>query len=208
MSIAAVTNFAAILLAMAVYGGVHSLLASWGAKALAETRLGRGMYRRWYRLAFNLAALITFLPVLALLAVLPDRTLYAIPFPWVLLTLALQGLAGLGAIYAVWLTGLWNFAGLEQLLNPAAEDRPRALATGGLYRWVRHPIYTCSLVFLWLTPRMTWNLLALNLGITLYFIIGSMYEERKLAREFGQAYIEYRQRTPMLLPWPGKQDHR
>jgi protein-S-isoprenylcysteine O-methyltransferase Ste14 len=195
-----VISFAAILLAMAVYGLVHSLLASWGAKALVETRLGRPVYRRGYRLFFNLAAVITFLPVLALAAALPDRTIYTIPFPWALLTLAVQGLAALGALYAVWLTGLWNFAGLEQLFDPGAADRPRVLATGGLYRWVRHPIYTCSLLFLWLGPRMSWNMLAFNLGVTLYFVVGALYEERKLVKEFGQTYIDYRRRTPMLVP--------
>jgi protein-S-isoprenylcysteine O-methyltransferase Ste14 len=46
----------------------------------------------------------------------------------------------------------------------------------------------------------TWNLLAFNLAAALYFVIGAVFEERKLVREFGQAYVEYRQRTPMLVP--------
>jgi len=55
---------------------------------------------------------------------------------------------------------------------------------------------------LWFTPLMTVNLLALNLGVTAYFILGGVFEERKLLRQFGQVYADYRQRTPMLLPWP------
>jgi protein-S-isoprenylcysteine O-methyltransferase Ste14 len=47
---------------------------------------------------------------------------------------------------------------------------------------------------------MTFNLLALNLGLTLYIIIGAYFEERKLLLEFGGAYTEYRQKTPMLIP--------
>jgi protein-S-isoprenylcysteine O-methyltransferase Ste14 len=49
-------------------------------------------------------------------------------------------------------------------------------------------------------PVMSWNLLALNLGVTLYFIIGSRFEEDKLLDEFGEAYAEYRRRTPAFLP--------
>jgi len=47
---------------------------------------------------------------------------------------------------------------------------------------------------------MTLNLLALNLGLTVYILIGVRYEERKLRREFGQPYADYSARTPMLIP--------
>ena len=47
---------------------------------------------------------------------------------------------------------------------------------------------------------MTGNLLALNLGITVYLVVGALYEERKLVRLFGEEYIKYRERTPMLIP--------
>ena len=73
--------------------------------------------------------------------------------------------------------------------------------TGGLYRWVRHPLYTCSLLLLWLVPTMTWNLLALAIGLTVYILMGIVFEERKLLREFGPAYAEYRRRTPGLIPF-------
>ena len=72
--------------------------------------------------------------------------------------------------------------------------------TGGLYRYVRHPLYTAGLVFIWLLPIMTCNLLALNIGLTAYIIVGAYFEERKLLLEFGDAYAEYRQQTPMLIP--------
>jgi protein-S-isoprenylcysteine O-methyltransferase Ste14 len=67
---------------------------------------------------------------------------------------------------------------------------------------VRHPLYTAGLLFIWLIPVMTANLLALNIGLTMYLIIGALFEERKLVREFGEAYIQYRKNTPMLVPRP------
>jgi protein-S-isoprenylcysteine O-methyltransferase Ste14 len=47
---------------------------------------------------------------------------------------------------------------------------------------------------------MTWNILAFNLGATLYILAGIQFEERKLLKEFGQVYADYRRKTPMLLP--------
>jgi protein-S-isoprenylcysteine O-methyltransferase Ste14 len=47
---------------------------------------------------------------------------------------------------------------------------------------------------------MAWNLLALNLGLTAYILIGAYFEERKLMLEFGESYAEYREHTPMHIP--------
>jgi len=69
-----------------------------------------------------------------------------------------------------------------------------------LYRFVRHPLYTAGLVFIWLTPVMTVNRLVLYLSLTVYILIGAYFEERKLQREFGKEYEDYQIRTPMLFP--------
>ena len=192
------SSFSAILAAITAYGGLHSWLASLQAKALARRGLGSAA-DRVYRLAYNFVAFISLLPVLVLPAVLADQTLYTIPLPWALLTLLIQGLAGLMLLIGLLQTGLWSFIGLKQLLE-APEDQTSELVVGGLYRWVRHPLYTAGLVFIWLTPVMTWNVLALNIGLSLYLCIGALFEERKLLREFGQAYQTYQQRTPMFFP--------
>jgi protein-S-isoprenylcysteine O-methyltransferase Ste14 len=47
---------------------------------------------------------------------------------------------------------------------------------------------------------MSWNILAFAIGLTLYTLIGSRFEERKLIQEFGQAYIDYRKVTPWIIP--------
>jgi protein-S-isoprenylcysteine O-methyltransferase Ste14 len=196
-----------VFAAMAVYSVVHSLLASLGAKAAARRQLGP-IAQRGYRLAYNVFSVLSFLPVLALTAALPDWTLYIIPYPWVLLTLGVQGLAGLALLAGVLQTGLWSFLGVAQLFS-IAEQEPEKLVVHGLYRWVRHPLYTAGFVILWLFPYMTANLLALVIASSLYLWIGALFEERKLLKEFGDAYRQYKDVTPMffLLPW-GKQSRR
>lgn len=187
-----------ILFAVLLYGFVHSLLATMGTKARVRQLFGPGA-ERWYRLVYNLIGILTFLPVLGLLAMYPGRTLYSIPTPWTYLTLAGQ-LAAIAALAVGLLqTGVWSFLGFEQLMVQAGDDKPQ-MVTRGLYRWVRHPLYTAGLIFIWLTPLMTLNLLVLNLGLTIYLVIGAIYEERKLVREFGTAYIDYQKKTPMLIP--------
>lgn len=191
-------SFWVILLLVLVYGAVHSALASLAAKARARHWFGPRA-DRWFRLLYNLVAGLTLLPVLALPVLLPDHQLYAVPFPWLLLMLAGQGLAAAALLVGVLQTGLGSFIGLNQLIRHP-ENVPPRLVTHGLYRYVRHPLYTAGLVFIWLLPVMSTNLLALNIGITLYLYLGALVEERKLLHEFGEPYAEYCRRTPMLVP--------
>jgi protein-S-isoprenylcysteine O-methyltransferase Ste14 len=192
-----------ILFTMAVWGGIHSLLASQSAKDLARHWFG-DKAERGYRLWYNLFSVVSFLPVLALVVILPDRVLYSIPFPWLILTLSIQAAALLALLVGLRQTGLSTFLGLRQLLATRAESQS-PMIVDGLYRWVRHPLYSAGLVFIWLLPVMTLNILALNIGLSAYLVIGALFEERRLVREYGEAYITYRQQTPMLVPHlPGK----
>jgi protein-S-isoprenylcysteine O-methyltransferase Ste14 len=191
-------SFWIILLAVLVYGLVHTLLASPQTKAKTRRWLGQGA-NRWFRLIYNFIASITLLPVLFLPILLVDRELYTIPSPWVLLTAAIQLLAIAALLVGLRQTGVLSFLGLRQLVGPAHPEVSK-LVTGGLYRCVRHPLYTAGLVFIWLFPVMTWNLLALNIGLTAYILVGVHFEERKMLQEFGQAYAEYQKKTPMLIP--------
>jgi protein-S-isoprenylcysteine O-methyltransferase Ste14 len=187
-----------ILLAALAWGVLHSLLATWGAKKRLLHPFSPSAHRG-YRLFYNVVAGLTLLPVLALLALLPDRTLYTVPAPWVTVFILGQLIAAIALVVGLLQTGVWSFLGLRQLVHPAGEA-PAELVTSGLYRWVRLPLYTAGLALIWLTPLMTLNLLALNLGFTVYILIGVRYEERKLRREFGQPYADYCARTPMLIP--------
>jgi protein-S-isoprenylcysteine O-methyltransferase Ste14 len=188
-----------VLLAVLAYGGVHSFLASLWAKGRARRWFG-ALADRTYRLLYNIFAVVSFLPVLVLVGSLPDRTLYSIPFPWILATSVGQLAAVAALLLGLLHTDVWSFLGFRQLVQPEIASETARLVLKGLYRWVRHPLYTAGLVFIWLTPVMTVNLLAMNLGLTFYIVVGALFEERKLLHEFGQAYADYQRRTPMLIP--------
>jgi protein-S-isoprenylcysteine O-methyltransferase Ste14 len=196
------SGFGWLLLATAIYGVIHSTLASHAVKAWVERRLG-ARARRMYRLFFVAVAFVSFLPLLALTLWLPDRAIYTIPFPWVFLTVAAQGVSVICLLLTLAQTDLWAFMGLRQVSQPEplrAQTDPSRLVTSGFYRYVRHPLYTFTLVILWLMPVVSWNSLALVAGLTVYLFIGTLLEERKLVEEFGEPYRLYRRSTPMVFP--------
>lgn len=193
------TGFWWILLAGAVYGTIHSLTASIKAKELAFHLFGEPG-RRFYRLGYVLLSLITTPLYLVLIILLPDERLYSIPPPWVYLSLAIQFASMILLVASFKGTGLVSFLGLDGFSKSNQSTMPNTLVTTGFYQYSRHPIYFFSLVILWLIPIMTWNILSFAIGVTAYTLIGSLFEERKLALEFGQEYIDYRKRTSWIIP--------
>jgi protein-S-isoprenylcysteine O-methyltransferase Ste14 len=154
---------------------------------------------QYYRMFYNVLGVLTFLPVLAVPAIWPGSILYELSGIW-------MGIALLGQVLAVGFlllglrqTDVWHFLGVRQLVDRSATEG-QELVVGGLYRCVRHPLYAAGLVFLWLTPVMTTSTLALILSLSLYILIGSYFEEKRLQREFGIAYQAYRNEVPRLIP--------
>jgi len=191
---------AAIFLATAAYGALHSLLAARGAKQWALARFGPRANRA-YRLVYNTVAVVSFIPVFALLIWYPGEVLYQIRLPWLALALAGQGASMVLLAVGLLQTDTLSFLGFRQLASGDSSG-PSSLIVGGLYRWVRHPLYTAGLMLIWLTPVMTTSILALNLALTGYIALGYRLEERRLVAEFGPAYIEYQARVPALIPRP------
>jgi protein-S-isoprenylcysteine O-methyltransferase Ste14 len=186
--------------ASVLWGVVHSILASHGFKHLVRQAAGAAAFFRLYRFAYNLFSFASLFPIAVMLLTFPDQPLYSIPEPWLYLTTILQGLAAMALIAGVMQTGLMEFAGLAQIMPSYGESKPAELVTGGLYAYVRHPLYTAGLVFIWFSPEMTINRLALWSVFTLYIMLGAFFEERKLLKDFGAAYAEYKSKTPMLIP--------
>jgi len=110
------------------------------------------------------------------------------------------GTAAVGLLASFRVTGSLEFLGMAQFLHLRQPAAPEALRVDGMYRWMRHPIYSFSLLILWLLPVMTSNRLAAALGITLYILIGSTLEERKLLAQFGEAYRAYQARVGKFIP--------
>jgi protein-S-isoprenylcysteine O-methyltransferase Ste14 len=84
-----------------------------------------------------------------------------------------------------------------------AIQKEHYLLTTGCYRWVRHPIYTGSLLAL-VGFLLVFRSQLIVLILPLY-LIGTVFriadEERLLGEVFGQKYERYRARTWRLIPF-------
>jgi methanethiol S-methyltransferase len=191
------TPFFANLAAVLVYGAFHSLLASATVKRWARKAMG-AFTDRIYRIIFNIIGFITFLPVIWVLGMWLGDTLYAWTGVWRLIPLTLQPVLLLLFVVAALQTQLLSFTGLRQLLGGV---EPGGLRTTGVYSVVRHPLYSLGLGILWLFPIMTAGFLGFVCGVTIYILIGSTLEERRLIDEFGADYLAYQKRVKKLIPF-------
>lgn len=177
---------------------LHSWLASFSTKKKARRIFGEGI-QRFYRLIFVGIAILTLLPILAMMVLLPARRLWIIPSPWIYLTLLIQFLALIGIVLVVLHTGAMAFIGMRQISRPNVE-RERELVNTGLYSVVRHPLYLLSIILMWLLPYMTDLVLPFVIVSTLYMFIGTIPEEQKLVEIHGEDYEHYQEQVPRIFP--------
>jgi methanethiol S-methyltransferase len=164
-------------------------------------RLGRALSPHLLPAVYSIASSVA----LFLLIVLWQRTPVLLsvegPLRW-----ALRGafvLGGFGFLWAVHSLGSFDTFGLEPIRahRRGAEPRSLPLAIRGPYRWVRHPLYSLFLVFLWTCPHITADRLLFNGLFTAWIVLGSVLEERDLIRDLGEDYRAYQRQVPMLVPW-------
>lgn len=180
------------------FGLTHSLLAASWWKRWVEHRLGA--YFKYYRLLYSFFALLLLMAIVIYELQLPATWLWRVPLVIQIagIILALAGLTIMGICmrrYFFYLSGI-------DVLFPQ-KQATMGLATGGLNRYVRHPLYFGTLLALWsfflLFPDLHY-LITCSM-ITLYTWIGTLWEEKKLRQEFGEEYVGYQKKVPMLIPF-------
>ena len=118
---------------------------------------------------------------------------------------ALFQYAGLGVIIAGMIIRFIAIRSLGKYFTVDVTIREgHQLKTDGMYRLVRHPSYTGSLIS-FLGYGMTldsWpGLLAVVIPVTVVMIYRIRIEERLLTEQFGQEYRNYMLNSKRLLPW-------
>src|SRR5437879_4069974 len=111
---------------------------------------------------------------------------------WAGLPLIVLGVCGL--LWCIWEFGMTG----RGTLSPV--DAPRFVVRGGLYRYVRNPMYVCVFIALVgevIFLRSPW-LIAWAAVVASWFSVMAVSEERRLGRSFGEPYEAYRRAVP---PW-------
>lgn len=194
-----------IFLTMLAFAVVHSLTADRRVKTWVASTFGQRAYEGWYRLIYNGLSFFMIMPITAYVFLGGD--VIFLPPDWlkpVLLILQLIGLIGAGV--SLLQIDLLRFVGLRQLYAWATQQplplANETLQTGGIYRYIRHPLYLFSLMILWTTVPLTDRILVYNIAATLYFIIGGLWiEEQRMVHFYGDEYLAYRKKVPALIPF-------
>ena len=194
-----------IISAFALFGFLHSLLASsrFKKKLVREA----GSWIAFYRIVYNLIAIFFFYLMYELLPK-PDVVIYDLPTPWDLIILIPQFAAVAGIIWTLRFFSGAEFLGINQAVRwfkgeykKEDLDERLTLRIEGPYKYSRHPLYFFSIIFLLFRPVMDIFYLTFFLCIVAYFYAGSFYEEKKLVETFGEEYEEYRKSVPRIFPF-------
>lgn len=198
------------------FGFEVTMILAWdGLLSLVFFVQHSGMLRRGFRrrveslipphlqpAVYSIASGVVLLTVLVLWQ-RSSLEIWSVDAPWRWLLRAAFVCAILGFVAGV--KALRGFDGFGQrpirdLLRGRTRS-PSPLTVRGPYRWVRHPLYTCVLLMIWSCPVVTADRLFFNCLWTLWIVAGTAMEERDLVDEFGDAYAQYREVVPMLIPW-------
>ena len=171
---------------VALFGLQHSIMARQWFKERVPFARPRLLYAIATVLALTVLAFF-WRPMPEPMWIIRGWTAYGLYFTW---TFGLQ-LVLFSALSIDW----------RELLGISEPGQP-VFRTPFLYTIVRHPLYLGLILILWSTPRMSRGRLLFATAMTIYLLIGIQFEERDLERTFGDVYRVYKQRVPMLIPWP------
>ncbi|MEI6883914.1 MAG: NnrU family protein [Bacteroidota bacterium] len=180
---------------------LHSAMINPVLTNFLKRRIGDNF--RFYRLFYNIFSGLLLVP-----AVLYSYSIMEPPFfIW-------QGYL-LPIKYLLLIAGFWlfyagsrhysmsTFLGISQIREGVTHsliNNSGTIEKGGVLGVIRHPFYTGSLLVIW-TGNLDMTRLIINVILSLYLVIGTMLEEKKLITEFGDVYRNYQQDVSMLFPW-------
>ncbi len=197
-----------IFLLFSSFGLFHSILASLQFKEKLAQKIGNKI--AFYRLFYNLTSLLLLIFVYEI-SPKPNLIVYDLQFPFDIITFVLQLLSLIGIIWASKEIDLKEFAGISQIIRYLKNeykiedlDEKQTLKIKGAFKFVRHPIYFFSILFLGFRPQMDLFYLIMFISFVLYFFIGSVYEEKKLVKIFGEDYLQYQKSVPGIFPFKFK----
>jgi methanethiol S-methyltransferase len=186
-----------LVLLWIAFGVLHSVLATSAVKQKMQRWLRAG--GGYYQFGYSAFAAVSLASVLLFQFKMQSWLLFTLPV-WVKWIVWLPLLAGVGIMAVVIRKYFFSLSGVNVFFK---KRPPAALERGGLYHYVRHPLYAGTFLFIWslflMVPYLN-NLLACII-ITVYTITGVRLEEKKLVARFGEQYVNYKKQVPMIIPW-------
>ena len=187
-----------LLLAAAwiVYCVLHSVLASVTIKQILQKKMPR--FFRLYRFVYTLFSFFGLVAILYYQFSIHSPLLF-IPPVWIQFLGAFIMAAG-GVFMGIL---IWKYfmqlSGVRWLYKEEVSSR---LEITGIHQYVRHPLYLGTFAFIWgwflISPHISYLIACVI--ITVYTMIGLIFEEEKLIQEFGDDYVQYMKNVPKIIP--------
>ncbi len=182
------------------YLSLHSFLISTRFTKLM-TRLLKDYYA-FYRLFYVVLSILLLIPLIKFTGHADNKILitYSVPLNVVRYILISGSLITFAwALFFIY--DPLSFFGIRQILNLGKTNSSSPeIKKNGLLGIIRHPMYSAVIIYFWCQTFKVADLLV-NAILTIYIVIGTFLEEKKLVLEFGDSYTKYQQEVPMLIPF-------
>jgi protein-S-isoprenylcysteine O-methyltransferase Ste14 len=189
--------FVKLILCWVLYFIIHSVFAAHFVKKFFS-RYFSGLFK-YYRIIYNLFATLGVLAIFMYQSTFPQLYFYT---PNTAITFLGLALASVGLILAKESFEYYDFKEFLGVRQMKGELEDQGLKRQGLLNYIRHPLYSASILlllgYLIFAPSII-NLITATCMV-LYFFIGSYFEEKKLIRAFGEDYINYKKEVPAFIP--------
>jgi protein-S-isoprenylcysteine O-methyltransferase Ste14 len=109
--------------------------------------------------------------------------------------------------------GIWGVVLLRSLGKPAEQrstddslvafEKTTKLVTSGIYRYIRHPLYSSLLLLTWgiFFKHPSWVGGSLGLASTVFLFLTARADEAECVAFFGEEYLDYKRRTRRFIPF-------
>jgi methanethiol S-methyltransferase len=190
----------------AAYCALHSFLISISITKLMTRLLKK--YYAFYRLFYVVLSIVLLIPLIQFTAHADNKIIVTYPLSLNLLRYVLISGSLVMFAWAFFFDyDFLSFFGIRQILNFGKNnDSIKEIKKKGLLGIIRHPMYFALIIYLWCQIFSMADLIV-NILLTIYIIIGTFIEERKLLIEFGDSYLKYKREVPMLFPFAKPGSH-
>jgi len=195
-------DYLLIALMWAAYCALHSFLISIRFTSLMKRLLKA--YYAFYRLFYNIISVVLLIPLIIYSIQTEGEAIISYSLPFTIIRYVLISISIMIVLKAFFIDyDFLTFFGIRQLFEfgrKKSQEHSNEIKRNGLLGVVRHPMYFGLMIYLWC---QTFSLtdVVINSVLTIYIIIGTYLEEKKLVLEFGEPYIKYQREVPMLIPF-------
>ncbi len=179
---------------------IHSFLISITVTDYLKRKLNKSY--RFYRLFYNFISIITLILAVTYAGTIKEEPFFiwnGYLFPIKIFILLLAVMLFISGFKHYSISEFFGFRQIKEGVLNKSISKTGKLDTSGILGIIRHPFYSATFLLFWSSDLDAARLI-INIIISIYLVIGTILEERKLILDFGKSYIDYRKKVSMFIP--------